>query len=93
MIADGGFEVGFHGEYLEIVPDERIVFTEAFEGAPGVEPALNTATFTEVQGRTVLELLTEVSSKEIRDMIVGTGMEGGVQEGWDILEEIAVGLR
>src|SRR6058998_2641911 len=30
-LADEGFEVGFHGEYLEIVPDERIVYTEIFE--------------------------------------------------------------
>jgi uncharacterized protein YndB with AHSA1/START domain len=31
MVADGGFEVGFHGEYREIVPDERIVNTEVYE--------------------------------------------------------------
>src|SRR6476660_10441251 len=34
MIADGGFEVGFHGEYLELVPNERIVSTEIYEGLP-----------------------------------------------------------
>ena len=32
MIADGGFEVAFHGEYREIVPNERIVYTEVYEG-------------------------------------------------------------
>src|SRR3954454_8861797 len=34
MVADGGYEVAFHGEYREIVQDERIVNTEVFEGAP-----------------------------------------------------------
>src|ERR1700730_4729693 len=35
-VANGGFEVGFHGEYREIVANERIVSTEVFEmpGAP-----------------------------------------------------------
>src|SRR5918997_5142614 len=41
MVADGGFEVGFHGEFREIVPKERIVSTEVYEGMPEVE-ALNT---------------------------------------------------
>ena len=46
MIADGGMEVGFHGEYREIVPDERIVSTEVYEGMPDAE-AVNTLTLTD----------------------------------------------
>src|SRR5919201_6586742 len=34
MAADDGMEVGFHGEYREIVPNERIVSTEVYEGLP-----------------------------------------------------------
>jgi uncharacterized protein YndB with AHSA1/START domain len=95
MVASGGHEVGFHGEYREIVPNERIVNTEVYEGIPGGDddPALNTITFTEADGRTTLDLLTRVSSKEVRDMIIDSGMEGGMQEGMDILEEIAISLR
>ena len=94
MEANGGFEVAFHGEYREIVPDERIVTTEVFEGMPEVgEPALNTVTFTEADGRTTLELLTTVASKELRDMIIATGMEAGMQEQMDVLEELAIPLR
>lgn len=53
MIAHGEFEVAFHGEYREIVPEERLVTTEVFEGAgPDSEAALVTTTFTEVDGRT-----------------------------------------
>jgi uncharacterized protein YndB with AHSA1/START domain len=95
MEASGGHEVGFHGEYREIVPNERIVNTEVYEGIPGGDddPALNLVTFTEVDGRTTLDVLTRVSSKEVRDMIIDSGMEGGMQEGMDILEEIAISLR
>ena len=34
MVADDGPEVAFHGNYLEIVPNERVVTTEIYEGAP-----------------------------------------------------------
>src|ERR671911_2970252 len=57
MIADG-FEVGFHGEYREIVPNERIVSTEVFEGMPDAE-ALDTLTLAEKNGRTTLTILVE----------------------------------
>jgi uncharacterized protein YndB with AHSA1/START domain len=93
MEAGEGFEVAFNGEFREIVPEELIVNTEAFEGAPGSEPALITNTFTEVDGRTRLELLTEVSDKEVRDMIIATGMETGMQEQMDLLEALAGSLR
>jgi uncharacterized protein YndB with AHSA1/START domain len=92
MIAEGGFEVAFHGEYRGIVPDERIVFTEIFEAMPG-EPALNTATFAEADGRTTFTLRSRVESREVRDMILASGMEAGMQEGMDLLEELAVSLR
>jgi uncharacterized protein YndB with AHSA1/START domain len=89
----GGQEVGFHGEYREIVPNERLQWTEIYEGIPGgSDPAIVTATFTEQDGRTRLELLTEVGSKEIRDMIVDSGMEVGAQEQMDIIEELAISL-
>ena len=93
-----GFEIGFHGEYREIVPDERIVSTEVFEGMPGQdmppddEGTLNTLTLTEADGRTSLEVLVQCPSKEVRDMIIDSGMEGGMQESMDALEQVAVSL-
>ena len=99
MDADVGFEVAFHGEYREIVPNERIVSTETFEGAfpPGHEfgpddYTVNTITFTEVDGRTTLTMLTDAPNKDVRDAIIESGMEGGMQDGMDLLEEIAVSL-
>jgi uncharacterized protein YndB with AHSA1/START domain len=97
MVSEDGTEVGFHGEYREIVPNERIVSTELFEGIPDdVYPenaTLNTATFTDIDGRTQLEILVEAPSKEIRDAIIDSGMEAGLQDALDLLEETAVSLR
>jgi uncharacterized protein YndB with AHSA1/START domain len=97
MVTEDGVEVGFHGEYREIVPNERIVSTEIFEGIPDkVYPekaTLNTATFTDVDGRTRLELLVEAPSKEVRDAIIESGMEAGLQDALDLLEEIAISMR
>ena len=46
-------------------------------------------TFEESDGRTTLTMLMQVESREVRDMIIDSGMEGGMQEGMDILEQIA----
>jgi uncharacterized protein YndB with AHSA1/START domain len=92
MVTDGGFEVAFHGEYREIVPNERIVSTEVYEGMPEAE-SLNTATFTESDGRTTLTVLVQHASKEARDAHIESGMETGMQEAMDILEQIAISLR
>ena len=94
MVADGGMEVAFHGEYRDIVPDERLVSTEAYEGAPGAPPTLNTATFTDAgDGGTVLEVLVQAPSKEVRDMIIASGMEDGLQDALDLADEVARSLR
>jgi uncharacterized protein YndB with AHSA1/START domain len=93
MTASEGFEVAFHGEYHEIVANDKLVNTEVFEGAPEAGAALVTCTFEDIQeGRTRLSMLTSVDNKEIRDTIIATGMESGAQEGLDILEEIAIEL-
>ena len=96
MEAQGGFEVAFHGEYREIVENERIVSTEVFEGAPVPDPdalaTVNTMTLTEVDGRTTLETLVQAPNQEVRDAIIDSGMEGGMQESFDALEQVAISL-
>jgi uncharacterized protein YndB with AHSA1/START domain len=92
MTADGQ-EVGFHGEYREVVPGERFVCTEIYEGVPGGSaPALCSYDLIEEDGRTTLRLLTEMASKEDRDALLASGMEAGVQAGYDLLEELAISL-
>ena len=92
MNATGGHEVAFHGEFREIVPEERIVNTEVYEGAPD-EEALDTVTFAGDGDRTTLTILMQLSGRETRDAILATGMEDGMQEGMDLLEEVATSLR
>jgi uncharacterized protein YndB with AHSA1/START domain len=98
MVTDDGVEVGFHGEYREIVPDERIVSTEIYEGLPeGVSEeeggTLNTVTFSEANGRTTVTLLIEATSKISRDAIIESGMESGLQDALDLLEQTAQSLQ
>jgi uncharacterized protein YndB with AHSA1/START domain len=92
MVAHGGLQVAFHGEYREIVPDERIVSTEVYEGMPDAT-ALDTVTFADAgEGRTLLTILVEHASKEHRDAHIRSGMETGLQEAMDLLEGVAVSL-
>jgi uncharacterized protein YndB with AHSA1/START domain len=93
MVAHAGQEVAFHGEFRELVPVERIVWTEIYEAMPEAGATVNTATFTEAGGRTTLELLAECPSKEVRDGIVQSGMEDGLQEQMEILDEIVAAPR
>jgi uncharacterized protein YndB with AHSA1/START domain len=92
MEANEGFEVAFHGEYQEIVPNERLVNTEVFEGMPDAA-ALDTLTFTEQDGRTQVQVLVQHTSKEHRDAHIESGMEDGMQEAMDLLEQVAISLR
>jgi len=97
-VADDGTEVAFHGEYREIVPDERIVSTETYEGLPeGVSEeegtTVNTLTLTEADGRTTITLLIQAPSKAARDAIIESGMEAGLQDALTLLEETANSLQ
>ena len=95
VVTDGGFEVAFHGQYREIISNERLVYTEVFEGMPGGEgagEALNTLTFTEKDGRTTVTTLVQTENQEDRDAIINSGMEAGMQDAMDLLEQVAISL-
>src|SRR4029079_9054597 len=93
-VTESGVEVAFHGEYREIVPNERIVSTEVYEGIPDAEQhaALNTLTLTERDGRTLVTVLVEHPTREGRDAHINSGMEPGMQDALDLLEQVAVSL-
>jgi uncharacterized protein YndB with AHSA1/START domain len=94
MDTTDGTEIAFSGEFREIVPNERIVNTEIYEVMPTEgDPVLNVVTFAEADERTTLELLVQCPSKEIRDAILDSGMEVGMQEQMDLLEQLAISLR
>jgi uncharacterized protein YndB with AHSA1/START domain len=83
----------FFGSFHEVRPNERIVQTFTFEGAPdGV--SLETMTFEDLgDGRTRITGLSVVESLEIRDQIIASGMEVGVVEGYQQLDELLATLR
>ena len=93
MTANQGFELAFHGRYREIVTNEHIVATAVFE-MPGAEAIpeehvpVNTVTFAESDGQTTLTVLTRTTSKDMRDGIISSGMEDGMQEQMDHIEEL-----
>jgi uncharacterized protein YndB with AHSA1/START domain len=90
MTTEGGGEVAFHGEYREIIPNERIVYTEVFEGTPDVQ-ALTAVTFTEAAGRTTLAILVQYDSGHDRDAH-SAYMKDGLQESLDLLGRAAKAL-
>ncbi len=91
MTANGGFEVAFHGEYREVSAPDRLVNTEIYEGAPeGM--GLITTTLEETGGRTVLSQRCDYGDQKVRDAVIDSGMESGMQESFDELEKIAAGL-
>ena len=85
-------EAEFYGEYREIVPPERIVFTEIFAPFPDAG-SLVTAVLTEENDKTRLTVTAQYPSLEVRDMVIGTGMAKGAAASYDRLEEVATELQ
>lgn len=92
LVTEDGFEAAFHGVYRELVPNERIVCTEVYEGMPDGE-AVDTMTFTEKDGRTTMTTLVQHSCQEHRDAHINSGMESGMQDAMDLLEDVAISLK
>jgi len=86
-----GENYGFHGSFHEVRPAELIVQTFTFEGMPdGV--ALEKMTLEDLgDGRTRLVATSLCDSFEDRDAFVASGMEGGVREGYERLDELLAG--
>ena len=86
-----GGEVAFHGVYREIAAPHRLVFTETMEPYP--EPgSVVTADYLEENGKTRMIAKVAYPSKEIRDMVLGSGMDRGAAISYDRLEEVAAAL-
>ena len=84
-----GTSYGFRGVFHEIVPKERMVQTFEFDGVPG-HVTLDALTLEELDGgRTLVKGESVFQSLEDRDGMVASGMERGMAEGYDRLEELA----
>lgn len=83
---DDGVEFGLGGRYLEIVPGEKVVSTEAFEGELNQGEAVNTLALGERNGVTTVSLLMRYPSEEIRDRAIKSGMNEGIEMGYARLD-------
>jgi len=90
LAAGDGTEAAFHGEYLQIVPDERIVSTEVYEAIPDAE-AVTTLMLTEMGGRTRLTMLVQHTCRENRDRHLEYG--DSLKQAMDRLERAAISAR
>ena len=85
-------EAAFHGEYREITPPSRLVFTEIFEEYPD-SVSVVTAEFTEEGGKTRLTATVRYPSLEVRDAVLATGMASGAAISYDRLEDLVAELQ
>ncbi|MBV9878964.1 MAG: SRPBCC domain-containing protein [Gemmatirosa sp.] len=81
---------GFGGEYLEVVPEERLVYTES--PAAGMPPAVVTMRLDEVDGRTVLTQTMRFADRASRDAAIRTGMNDGVAASYDRLDGVLAAI-
>jgi uncharacterized protein YndB with AHSA1/START domain len=85
-------EVAFHGEYREITPPSRLVFTEIFEQLPDTVSVVSTD-FADEGGKTRMTATVRYPSREVRDMVLATGMSTGAGISYDRLEDLVVALQ
>ena len=85
-------EAAFHGEYREIAPPSRLVFTEIFEQFPDTVSVV-TAEFSEEGGKTRLTTTVHYPSLEVRDMVMASGMAKGAGISYDRLEALVTELQ
>lgn len=85
-----GYEFSFSGTF-ETISDDTIVFTEAFNDMPGA--SVVTTTYREEGGVTTMTVTSKFPSKEVRDMVVGTGMAEGAGESYDVLADLVRGMK
>ena len=85
-------EAAFHGEYREIAPPSRLVFTEIFEAFPDTVSVV-TAEFTEEGGKTRLTATVQYPSLDVRDAVIASGMARGAATSYDRLEDLVAELQ
>ena len=85
-------EAAFHGEYREIAPPGRLVFTEIFEDFPDSVSVVTTV-LTEEGAKTRMIATVRYPSREVRDIVLSTGMSTGAGLSYDRLEDLVATLQ
>jgi len=87
-----GKEMGMGGVYREVSPPERLVHTEKFDESWYPGEAVITVTFAEQAGKTTVTTTILYESREARDAVLASPMEGGVAQSYDRLAELLASL-
>jgi uncharacterized protein YndB with AHSA1/START domain len=87
QLREGG-EMGMGGEYREIDAPGLLVSTEVFDEYAEMGPAVNTMVLEERHAKTTMTITSRYNSKETRDAVIESGMEGGANESFDRLSEL-----
>lgn len=90
---DSGDEIGFSGEYSEVTPPSRLVYTQVFEPMAHAGAVMTTITFRALGAQTHLTAHEIYPSKEAREAALSSGMEHGMRETFEQLEELVASLR
>jgi uncharacterized protein YndB with AHSA1/START domain len=85
-------EAAFHGEYREITPPSRLVFTEIFEEFPDTVSVVTTE-FADEGGKTRMTATVRYPSLEVRDMVLATGMSRGAGISYDRLDDLVASMQ
>lgn len=93
QVTPDGREVSFSGEYLELDPPGRMVHTEKFDNMPESEPSTIVTTYTEEDGVTTLRAVCTYDSPETVQLVVESGMEGGLQSSYDAIDAVLARLQ
>jgi uncharacterized protein YndB with AHSA1/START domain len=88
-----GEEFAFSGQYTEVTPHSRLVYTQVFEPVKDAGAVIITVTFKEQDGKTHLVSHELYPSKEAREAALSAGMEHGMRETMDQLDELVASLR
>ena len=85
-------EVASHGEYREIMPPSRLVYTQIFEELPGAVLVVTTE-LTEEGGNTRMTVTVRYPSVDLRDMFLASGMSSTAGISYDRLEDLVATLQ
>ena len=87
-----GHEFAFSGKYTEVTPHSRVAYTQIFEPMADGGEATVTATFEDLGEKTRLVSHALYPSKQVREMVLASGMEHGMRETMDLLDELVASL-
>lgn len=88
-----GQQHGFEGRFREITPPETVSMTFEWDGMPGY-PSVQTMTLEDLgDGRTRIVTEVQFYTREERDGMLASGMEGGMKQSYEALDRLLASME